>query len=210
MKFYRAFSVSASQVSFIAFLALAVPSQVVADPLLVSASGTYNGATPSSFFTAPNEAWSLSFLLQTTPSVSNASFGVGFSPSFTDFNYLLNGSLVAITPDDIRFWAVPKNTPFILGLSVCWTSSCVGGTTEGIAFDTQQLYTGSELSPTIVPGTYPTSEFFIDNVSSFGEPNTVVTIALTPEPSMLLLSVIGLVALAVVVQARRAKDRVRT
>lgn len=184
-------------VLFGSFFALAPATQIAsAGPLLVSASGTFNGATPVSFFTAPNEAWSLSFLIQSNPSVSNPSFGASFSPSFSGFTYSLNGSPLLITPNDIRFWAVPGNAPFILSLSVCWNSSCAGGTSEGLAFDTSQLYTGSELSPIIIPGVYPTSQFFIDHGSSFGEPNTVVNIVATPEPSTLPLGAIALVVLA--------------
>jgi hypothetical protein len=72
-----------------------------------------------------------------------------------------------------------------------------------MAFDTSKLYTGSELSPTVIPGTYPTSQLFIDNGPSYGEPNTSLIIASVPESSALLLSAIGLVALAGVACARR-------
>lgn len=197
---------SAMRPFFPMFLVLAAGAQILAaDTLLVSASGTYSSSTPVSFFTAPDATWSLSFVIQNNPSVSNASFGAGFSPSFTDFSYSLNGSPLAITPDDVRFWHVPVNTPFILGLSICWNSSCVGGTDEGIAFDTSQLYSGSELSPAIVPGVYATSEFFIDDGPSFGEPNTVLTIS--PEPSTLLLSAMGLGILAAVARGRALERR---
>jgi hypothetical protein len=155
----------------------------VASPLLVTATGTYDSQTPVSFFTAPNETWSVSFLMDSNPTISSASFAVYFSPAFSDFTYSLNGSPVAITPNQITFWSVPANTPFILSLSICWNSLCPGGTTEGMAFDTSQLYTGSELSPSIVPGVYATSEFFIDHGPSYGEPNTSLTIASAPEPS---------------------------
>jgi hypothetical protein len=74
-----------------------------------------------------------------------------------------------------------------------------------MAFDTSQLYTGSEFSPTIVPGVYATSELFIDNGPSYGEPNTSLTIARAPEPSAFLLSAIGLVALGLAHARRRPK-----
>jgi hypothetical protein len=182
---------------------------VVASPLLVTAAGTYAGLTPVSFFTSPNATWSLSFLTDSNPTLSSASFDVSFAPVFSDFTYSLNGSPVAITPTEIRFWAGPANTPFILSLGICWNAPCPAGTTEGMAFDTSQLYTGSELSPTIVPGVYPTSEFFIDHGPSYGEPNTSVTIASVPEPSALLLGAIGLVAFAGIAYDRHRRRIVR-
>ena len=181
----------------LSFLVIMWATQIgVASPLLVTAAGTYDSVTPVSFFTAPSEIWSLSFLIDSNPSISSSSFGVYFSPAFSDFTYSLNGSSVAITPDQIAFWAGPADTPFILSLSICWNGPCAGGTDEGMAFDTSQLYTGSEFSPTIVPGVYPTSEFFIDNGPSYREPNTSLTIASTPEPSAFLLSALGLILLA--------------
>jgi len=177
-----------------AIFILACAMQIgMASPVTVSASGTYSGQTPNSFFTAPGAAWSLSFVTDSNPSVSEAAFGIYFSPSFIDFTYSLNGSPITMTPEDITFWVNSSNAPYILTLSICWSSSCVGGTTEGIAFDTVQLYTGSTLAPTIGPGVYPTSEFFIDDGSSYGEPNTTVRISSTPEPLTLPFAAFALV-----------------
>jgi hypothetical protein len=184
--------------ALIAIFAAVTPAATASTLLIVSATGTYDQFTPSSFFTAPNGTWSLSFVTESNPPLSNASPGAFFSPVFSSFTYSLNGASLAITPDDISFWNVPGNQPFILSLSVCWNSLCAGGTSDGIAFDTNQLYTGSELSPTIVPGVYHTSEFFIVHGSSYTEPNTTLTIAATPEPSVLLLTAVGLFALPAV------------
>jgi hypothetical protein len=192
-----------SRILVLAFSVLVGAAQIaVAGPLLVAAAGTYASLTPVSFFTAPLETWSLSFLIDSNPTSSSSSFGDFFTPAFSDFTYSLNGSPVAITPNQIMFRSVPANTPFILSFAVCWNTTCPGGTTEGMAFDTSQLYTGSEFSPMIVPGVYATSEFFIDHGSSYLEPNTSLIIANAPEPSALLLSAIGLVALAGVAHAR--------
>jgi hypothetical protein len=49
---------------------------------------------PVSFFTAPNETWSISFLIDSNPTISSASFAVSFAPAFSDFTYSLNGSPV--------------------------------------------------------------------------------------------------------------------
>lgn len=186
-------------VALITTFAALTPAATAGTLLNVSATGTYAQLTPSSFFTAPNATWSLSFVTESNPSFSNAAPGTFFSPVLSSFTYSLNGVPMAITPDDISFWNVPANQPFMLSLSVCWNSLCAGGTSDGIAFDTNQLYTGSELSPTIVPGVYHTSEFFIDHGSSYAEPNTTLTIAAaTPEPSVLLLMAVGLFALAAV------------
>jgi hypothetical protein len=186
-------------VALIVTFAAVTPAATASTLLIVSATGTYDPLTPSSFFTAPNGTWSLSFVTESNPPLSNASPGVFFSPVFSSFAYSLNGASLAIAPDDISFWNVPGNQPFILSLSVCWNSLCAGGTRDGIAFDTNQLYTGSEPSPTIVPGVYDTSEFFVVvHDSSYTEPNTTLTVTATPEPPVRWLIAVGVFALAAV------------
>ena len=194
----------------------AIPHFLAATPLLVSAAGTYDSGTPVTFFTAPDATWSLSFEVDITPFIGFSSAGVVFSPAVTFFNYSLNGVPLGMTPSQITFWSVPADTSSMLSLGICWEGFCGEEIDYGLAFDADQLYTGPESSPTIVRGVYPTSGFTVeDGPNTYGEPNTTLTITdapptNAPEPSGLLLGVIGLVGLAVFAHVRYRQQHGRS
>src|ERR1700677_3797017 len=76
--------------------------------------------------------------------------------------------------------------------NVCLDSDCVTHT-DGLGLDGSQLYTGSELSPTIGTGTFTSTEFFIAvNGATFEEPNATVVISAIPEPKLSWLVGTGL------------------
>ena len=167
-----------------------------AEPLLVTASGVFGSFssffTPTTNFTAPDAPWSLSFQVSSNPVVSDTSVGVKFAPVFTDFTYELNGSPVVLNPAEILFLAGGFNGLF----NVCIDSPCATHG-NGLGFDGSQLYTGSELSPTIVPGFQTSTQFFIDvNNSTFLEPNATVTVSAVPEPRLSWFVVAPLLVLA--------------
>jgi hypothetical protein len=134
-------------------------TSVSAGQLLVTASGVFGSFssdfTPTTDFTAPDAAWSLSFQVSSNPVVSDTSVGVQFAPVFSDFTYTLNDSPVVLNPAEILFFASGFNGLF----NVCLDSDCVTHT-DGLGLDGSQLYTGSELSPTIGTGTFTSTEFF--------------------------------------------------
>ena len=171
--------------------------------LLVTASGVFGSFssyfTPTTSFTAPNEPWSLSFQVSSNPVVSDTSFGVQFAPVFTNFTYTLNGSPVVLNPAEILFLAAGFNGLF----NVCLDSPCVTHA-NGLGFDGSQLYSGSELSPTILQGTYTSTQFFIAvNNTTFAEPNATVTVSAMPEPRPSWFVGTGLLVL--VLAARKAR-----
>jgi hypothetical protein len=93
----------------------------------------------------------------------------GFDFAFSDFSYLLNGSLVAITPTFVRFFTASNGG----GFGICFNGTTVANCTEGLGNVTfgPQLYTGPNSAPTLLPGT------------------------VVPEPSTLLTLAAGLLAL---------------
>jgi hypothetical protein len=178
---------------FLSFAMLA--ASVSAEPLLVTASGVFGSFsqyfTPTTGFTAPNATWALSFQVESDPAVSDTSFGVQFAPVFSNFTYILNGAPIALSPAEILFNATSFNGLF----NVCLDSACITHQ-EGLRLDGSQLYTGSELSPTIVPGNYVTTQLFIGvNNTSFLEPNATVVVSAIPEPTTLWLVGAGLLLL---------------
>jgi hypothetical protein len=167
-----------------------------AEPLLVTASGVFGSFssffTPTTNFTAPDAPWSLSFQVSSNPVVSDTSAGVQFAPVFTDFAYELNGSPVVLDPAEILFFAGGFNGLF----NVCLDSHCTTHV-DGLGLDGSQLYTGSELSPTIVPGIHTSTQFFIAvNNTTFLEPDATVTVSAVPEPRLAWFVVAPLLILA--------------
>ncbi|MCX6602138.1 MAG: PEP-CTERM sorting domain-containing protein [Acidobacteria bacterium] len=158
-------------------------SSLFAVPYTVSSSGIFNGATPTTFFTAPNQTWSFSFLIDSNP-VPVASFPTYANLPISSFVYRLNGNLVASSPSFASFETlnlVPGGFP--------------GGFTVGAVqlLTGQQLFSGTTASPTILPGVY---NFTNSNIGLNPIIGGQVTIsAAVPEPASVGLSLLGLVGL---------------
>src|ERR1700733_15309546 len=116
-----------------------------------SDSGTFSASTPSDAFgfSAPSETWAFSFEANSNPAVSDVGMG-GFSFTFSDFSYLLDGSPVAITPTFIRFFSGTNGG----GFAICFDGTTFATCSEGLATDGPQMYTGTTSAPTLVPGTF--------------------------------------------------------
>ena len=175
---------------------LLLPCAVSADALLVSESGTWGSSAVTSTWVAPNETWSYSFNVRNNPIASNVSLGHFFFAPFTNFVYTLNGSPVATKPKVIA-----------------WFSTSSGGLID-IAFgpgvfvvEGAQAYSGSESFPAILSGIYPlrSSSFFVDSTSA-SQPltgNLNITVV-TPEPSTLLMILMGSALIGAFRFSRRA------
>lgn len=187
-------------------LMLLLASGLSASPLLLTADGTFSSTTPTSSFTAASEPWSLSFQVDSNPAVLGSDAGIDFDTSFTNFAYTLNGSPVALTPANIQFY----NANQFGGINVCFSPACTENSdpTNGLEIEGPQLYTGSETSPTIVPGTYDTSflEAFVDT-NAYEMDNSAITISAissVPEPRTLFLMILA--ALGLVILHRRVRE----
>ena len=83
-------------------------------------SGTFSASTVSRGFTGPSETWALSFEADRNP-VALAFDNGGVSFAFSDFNYFLNGSPVAISPTFIRFFSATNGG----GFEICFNGGHV-------------------------------------------------------------------------------------
>jgi hypothetical protein len=172
-----------------------------AGTLTVSASGTWAGGAPTTIESFPGESWSLSFQVASSPVPINFTTGVQTVVPITNLIFDLNG--------------VPVQTEAIGGSVELFTgegfrlSAFPDGDILQIQ-DATQLYSGSEASPTVLPGSYPpgfaNNAFLFTNSTgfyNFTSNNIVIaTDASVPEPSSFLLLGVGLAALAGVAARR--------
>jgi hypothetical protein len=172
---------------------LAVPfaTSASASPISISGGGTFSASTASSPFTGPSQTWNFAFLVDSNPVVSNVNSG-SFDPAFSNFSYVLNGSPVAITPVEIKFFDAAVTGMF----AICFSSAC-GQTANGLQFAGPQMYSGATSAPTILPGGF-TSTIFVAffGTTLYPQANvTVQAVASTPEPMTLSLMGAGLLGL---------------
>ena len=163
---------------------------VHASPVLVTTAGTFAAGTPTTAWTAAGDTWSVSFTLDSNPTVISSSPGFGFEAPLTSFVYKRNGAVVNVGPVDVEFFNAGQGGLFNLCFYGC--SAAATNPFEGFAFSGGAVYTGTEAAPTIQNGTYVenfNAAFFgIQGLSEADQANGSVTIAAVavPEPSSLL------------------------
>jgi hypothetical protein len=184
---------------------LGVPTATAGTILDVSTGGTFAGGTQSSAWTAAGDTWTISFLVNSTPSISSSTPGVEFDLPFTNFVYTLDGTVMNVGAVDIEAFSSAD-----LGLfSVCFFGCSASGViTNGFDFVGPQIYSGPESAPTILTGSY--SETGVNQVAVASLLYTqadgtidINTSASVPEPSTAGLSAAGLLFVAAVTFLRK-------
>ena len=181
----------------ISSLLLTVPT-AFASTLFVTDSGTFSSATPVSGISTPGGTYSLSFNVNSTPTVSAVVPGVEFDVAFSNFSYLLNGTAVSTPIGGITFF----NSGSLGLFNACFVATCLGSPADVLSIKGAQAYSGSEASPTLLMGTYPISTAMLSvgtvvNSLAYDSPVVIAQspIAVTPEPSTLLFLGTGLTGL---------------
>ena len=183
----------------VASVLFGLSSLLPADVLSVSASGTFSSTTPTTSWEAPGETWSLSFQINSNPTVTRSYVGAGFDAPLSNFVYQLNGSTVNVGPVDDFFASSTQGGAFNLCFLGC-TAAPALGLSEGFSFASRQYYSGPESDPSIITN----GSFSVSAVAFYPstppappgtvEPNAIITITdLTqaPEPSTLCSLIAG-------------------
>lgn len=196
------------------FGVLLIAASLSASTITISDSDTFSSTTGSSAFSGPDETYSFSFVVNTTPGVSNVDPGNYFDVDFSDFTYTLDGSPVTITPVDIRFF----NASQLGGFEICFTTACsfFDNPIDGFVFIGQlgrQMYSGSESAPTMLTGTFAPNfaYLYVDSAEFFeyfqnAHQTAHSILAATnpvPEPSTILTLGVGFLGIAATRLRRR-------
>jgi len=184
-----------------------IASSLSAAILGISSSGSFPFFAPNSLVSAPNGTWAFSFVVDSQPAVSNVAPGQQFDVPFSSFTYMLNGAAVAVHVAEISFFNAANQGFF----NLCFNAPCVNfNPVDGFDFFNDspggQLYTGLETAPTILTGLFRPNDILLALNGSFvgvqqlsgGLPASnpaLVSIAVVPEPSTLLLLTAGLAIL---------------
>ena len=200
----RAASAIALVLGMGSFSAATVAAGTILD---VSTGGTFVSGTPGSSWTGAGDTWTLSFLVNSTPSISSYDTGSDFDLPFTNFVYTLNGSPVSVGAVDVVFYSSGDEGLF----NVCFFGCNASDTpTNGFTFEGPQAYSGAESAPTILPGPYAetANQVFVSTTLQ-DQVNGTVNISSIPEPDPAGLSATGLLMLAAVIFLRKEKVRGR-
>lgn len=117
----------------------------LAGPLTFSMSGTFNPATSVTPYFGPNETWSVSLTIDSTPVVVSDTALQYTQVAISNVVYLVNGVQTYTGSDSMYFYA----TPFYSGgFDLCLDSNCVYGLQGNGGV---QMYTGTEAAPVFSP-----------------------------------------------------------
>jgi hypothetical protein len=169
--------------------ASAVPAS--ADMLTVSAAGQFGSGVTADQLAGPNTPWALSFAVDSNPAAANPD-AFGFDAPFSNFSYMLNGSSVATSPGEIRFFTLADGGLFTIYFGP-ETGFLNGMPIPEFSFSGDQVFSGTTASPMIIPGSYPVSDVTYSDAINFDDEGASGTVTITgtsttsPEPSTIWL-----------------------
>jgi hypothetical protein len=193
-----------------------VPISASADNYLVTESGTFAASAPVTAESAPNETFSFSFIINSTPVINYVTNftgpDCGFDAQFSDFSYTLNGSPVDVTDPgdgpDVEFFGSAFGGGAGISFADPYSTAPDANNFFLYTAASTQFYTGTFENPTITPGDYaldPTQSLF--ETDYMGTNATPISgdfdITATPEPSSFLMFGSGLAGLAVLLMRKR-------
>jgi hypothetical protein len=169
-------------------------ASAAAGPLTFSTSGTFSASTPASLYFQPNAAWSFSLTVASNPVVISSFPNVDTELTISNVMYSLNGSPVSVP--GFRLFLYPLGSTTSGMFDVCME----GGCNYQISATGPQLYSGTEVSPTVLSGLFAETQLFVfTSQGSFTQQPSNVSIAggasAAAEPASGVTSGIGLVGL---------------
>ncbi|MBV8571552.1 MAG: beta-propeller fold lactonase family protein [Acidobacteriaceae bacterium] len=124
---------------------------------------------------------------------------MGFDIPVENFKYSLNGSSVAEMPQSIRLSTASNGGLFTLFFGPQSGYDTSGNPIPELSLSGAQLFTGSTSSPTIVTGSFATTDWTYSDANNFDtQAHAMVSAVSVPEPSAWLLSLSGIVLLVLV------------
>ena len=170
-------------------------------PITYSGSGTFTAVTTTTTLTAPNATFAFSFVIDSSPTVTNND-GFSFRPAFSQISYILNGSAVVL-PNGHHY-------------SVYFYESFVGmfflDAIDGVLeFDGPQMFSGPMSAPTMLPGSFTSTDFLAGYIYApiTHETNITVTAvaAAAPEPATFAPIALGLLGILARCRYRRSNPK---
>jgi hypothetical protein len=164
----------------------------------VSVSGQFGAGVTDDSMAAPGESWSITFDVDSNPVAGNPD-ALGFDATFSNFTYMLNGSAVAVSPAEIRFYTTTGGGLFTLFFGP-ETGFNNGIPLPEFTFSGGQVFSGTPANPTILAGGYPISDVLYSDSINYDDEGasgsvailSVPTMTSSPEPSTLWLFVAAL------------------
>ncbi len=191
-----------------------------ADLLTVSVSGQFGAGVTADELAASSGLWALSFEIDSNPAAADTD-AFSFDAPFSDFSYLLNGSPVAVSPDSIRFFDSSDGGLFTLFFGP-ETGFMNGVPIPEFSFSGGEVFSGTSVSPTIIPGSYPVTDALYSDALNYDDEGASGTVVISPaapstvpEPSMgMLLLTVAILALVLrkgrIISDRKTRKNART
>lgn len=156
--------------------------------LQVSVSGVFDSSIVAGPLAAPNETFSVSFIINSTPAASSVTTA-GFDVPFSNFTYTLNGTVVNVPAQEIEFFNTANNGLFTLFFGPQSGYTSTGAVVPEFEFDGPQAFTGSTSSPSFAAGTFNTTDWIYSDANNYDVQTVtdVVRLAAVPEPSTMSL-----------------------
>ena len=122
---------------------LILAASAYAANVTITTGSTFPNTAPVSTYTAPGGTWTLTFQVASQPVAS--SFNGGFTTTYTNGVFTLNGTPITLTGSSISFYPFSNGGGFSMSLDSSFGLSVTGN-------GSPNFFTGSNSSPTMVLG----------------------------------------------------------